>query len=259
LANYRLQRLDGTIEGPLTSSELKELASRGRISPADRVAPDGTDRWVPAMRVNGIREILESRALSQPEPDFTAPQEAIPLETADLAKTREISRTSGTPSTALSPATAPQYNVLRCVSGWLVVYGWLVVTGGIFYSYFFTILLGREFLGQDPPGSPGYIAGLVLLCIVASLATTAMFRRLAQKSSRLTGVFAATAFLPLVPFVGIVFQKDTIPPEAGVSVFQSVGASVLSLILGSVLVAVGEFLLAHADIATNSWRSRTQD
>lgn len=43
----------GRPEGPLTSKELRDRASSGRLRPTDRVSPDG-QRWAPAAKIKGL-------------------------------------------------------------------------------------------------------------------------------------------------------------------------------------------------------------
>lgn len=249
MANYRMQRLDGTVEGPFSSADLKDLASRGRISPADRVALDGSDRWVPATRVNGIREILEARALA---PDPPEPEPAtIPLERREIPP---LPSRSAPPSSYGADPDPPQYGVLRCVAGWVIFYGWLIVALGFTFSYFMTVLLGRAAMNSDTPLSGGFIAIIVLLCLAAGAATAAAVRSFANRSDRLTGAFGAVVLLPIVPFMIDGIRKGSISPLEGIVLLQIIGTSLSALIIGSAFVAVGEFLVAHADIATNSWR-----
>lgn len=251
MANYRIQRLDGTLEGPFSSADLKNLASSGRISPADRVAVDGSDRWVPAARVNGIREILEARAVAPDGPEPEPPTATIPLEPRAIPP---IPSRSAPSTTYASDPDPPQYGMLRCVAGWIIFYGWLVVALGFTFSYLMTVLLARSAMGSGTPWSGGFIAIIVLLCLAAGAATTAAVRSFANRNSRVTGVFGAVVLLPIVPFTLDGIRKGTISTLEGILLLQIVGTSLSSLIVGSALVAIGEFLVAHADIATNSWR-----
>lgn len=58
MSKYQLRRANGTIEGPMSSSELRALASAGQIAATDEICVIGTNRWVPASRVSGIKEII---------------------------------------------------------------------------------------------------------------------------------------------------------------------------------------------------------
>jgi len=40
--------------GPVSSEQLKQLASRGQIQPTDLICKQGTDQWIPAGRVKGL-------------------------------------------------------------------------------------------------------------------------------------------------------------------------------------------------------------
>jgi hypothetical protein len=258
MANYRLQRLDGTIDGPLTSAELKDLASRGQISPADRVAPEGSDRWVPAMRVNGIREILEARAIADDSPGAAEFESTIPLQSPIRESPYDATRPeSRSPSaTSASHASPPQYGVLRCVAGWIIAYGWLVIAIGFAFSFFVTVLLARDAMGSETTWSGGFIAIIVLLCLAAGIAVAFAAHSFAHRGDRLTAAFATVVLLPVVPFMINGIREGTISTSEGLVFLQVILGSLSILILGSVLVAVGEFLVAHADIATNSWYGR---
>jgi hypothetical protein len=263
MATYRIQRLDGSVAGPLTSSQLKELAAAGRISPADRVAPDGTDRWVPAMRVNGIREILEARAIASADESTESerPQDPIPLQPAEPDRIPAPPASSAMPARPPSiPGIAdpPRYGVLRCVAGWITLYGWLIISIGFSFSYFMTVMVARNLLGQDSPWSGGFLAIVVLLCFAAGVATASAVRRFANRADNLTAAFAAVILLPLVPFMIDGIRKGAITPAEGLSLLQTVGTSLSALIAGSIIVAAGEFLVAHADIATNSWQNASR-
>jgi len=44
---------DGRVEGPLTSRDLRERASAGKLRPTDKVSPDG-QKWAPASKIKGL-------------------------------------------------------------------------------------------------------------------------------------------------------------------------------------------------------------
>ena len=46
--------INGTNEGPFTLEELKELASKKKITPKTFVIIEGTEEWLPAKDVEGI-------------------------------------------------------------------------------------------------------------------------------------------------------------------------------------------------------------
>lgn len=239
MPNYRIQRMDGSFEGPLTSRELKNLASQGRIGPADRISPDGSDRWIPAMRVNGIREILEARAIrdeTPPELENEEPGEIPPPVSA---------RRSG--------AAAPEYGLLRHVAGWIGFHGWLAIAVGFAYSYLMTVLFVRGAMGETGAWSGGFFAIILLLCLAGGVLTAAGARAFARRGDPKSGLFGAAALLPIIPLIVGGIRAGAVSTVDGLLLLQVLAASWLALAFGSVLVAIGEFLPAHADLARNSW------
>ena len=45
---------NGQRHGPITSQQLKELAAKGELGPADLVWKEGMPQWVPASKVKGL-------------------------------------------------------------------------------------------------------------------------------------------------------------------------------------------------------------
>lgn len=61
----------GEQHGPVTASELKELAKSGELSPEDLVWKEGMSEWKPARSVNGL---LSARTIPLPPPTPSSPQ-----------------------------------------------------------------------------------------------------------------------------------------------------------------------------------------
>lgn len=105
----------------------------------------------------------------------------------------------------------------------------------------------------------GLIAVLAGL-LVGSIASIAM-RRLARRSSR-AGAFLLVVLLPLIPgFIGAasVARGNMALWVAQILPVLSIVGGLLGLaVLGLLLVALADFFIAHADMASNSWfRSRS--
>ena len=83
METHWLYRIQGKQHGPVSMTELRELATKGVLQPTDIVAQQGTDKWVAAMAVDGlIRRKQEATAVVPPkEQEATAavpPKEIAP-------------------------------------------------------------------------------------------------------------------------------------------------------------------------------------
>ena len=74
----------GEQHGPMTASELNELAKSGELSPADLVWKEGMSEWKPAHSINGL---LTATKTPPPPPSSSSPQ-ASPAETIMLEAKR---------------------------------------------------------------------------------------------------------------------------------------------------------------------------
>jgi hypothetical protein len=253
---YRIQRADGSIEGPFSAAVLRSLAEQGRIGQADRISPDGSDRWFPATRVKGIRENLEPLILTEnlppigsestpdplghpgPSPQVQAPTPDVDRSAIQLARTH----------------SQPRYGVLRCVAGWLASYGWLVISLGFTISFLATAVLGFDALDPETPWSAGTVVIVTLNCLAAGTAVMLASRSFARRGDPLTAGFGVVVLLPVVPFTIDGIRENAVSIPDAIVFLQAILLSLSTLISGSILIAAGEFLTAHADIATNSWR-----
>jgi len=71
-------KIDGTIEGPFTSAQLKAKAFVGEIVPTTPVKRDGVDKWVEAHRVSGL-EFMDTSVV----PELQAAEAAIDAPVAE--------------------------------------------------------------------------------------------------------------------------------------------------------------------------------
>lgn len=56
----------GQVSGPVSVSELRELAAAGQLQPTDRVRKEDMDRWVKARSVKGLFDAPETSAIGPP-------------------------------------------------------------------------------------------------------------------------------------------------------------------------------------------------
>jgi uncharacterized RDD family membrane protein YckC len=83
---YYLQ--NGQQIGPVGSSQLRTLATRGRLQPHDLIWRDGLTQWVPASRVKGLFPAEEYTLIEDEPPPAVPPRST----TADDASPREARR-----------------------------------------------------------------------------------------------------------------------------------------------------------------------
>jgi hypothetical protein len=273
MAKYIVRHTDGSTDGPLTSAELMSLAYEGRIGADDQIAQVGDSRWIPATRVGGIREIIEQltplfeESESQPPaaPEI-APSNARAAESASTPLPTPATAAATPPMTPiiddspLAPPTrapsrqtpVPQYPILRCVAGWIAWYGWIIIGLALGLTVFLTVLL--TLLLFRVTLDPVQTAAVFTMCIAGGVAIGLAIRTASTKGSHIVGWAALVALLPVLPSLGI-WMQDGLAGLA--SLFGSLwlaAATLGAVILGMVMIAISELFIAHADIATNSWK-----
>ena len=76
-----LYRSQGKQHGPVSMTELRELATKGVLQPTDIVAQQGTDKWVAAMAVDGLiqrRQEATAAVPTSPQQPAVPPKEMAP-------------------------------------------------------------------------------------------------------------------------------------------------------------------------------------
>ena len=58
MSQYEIQRLDGLVESPFSSGELREMASNGNINSRDRIRRIGESSWHDARNVPSLAPLL---------------------------------------------------------------------------------------------------------------------------------------------------------------------------------------------------------
>lgn len=84
---------NGQENGPVSSSELKQLAARGQLLPTDTLQRDGLGAWIPATRVKGLFASVTSDlpqgniggGVSSTESSTMSPEESMELLASDIA------------------------------------------------------------------------------------------------------------------------------------------------------------------------------
>ena len=69
--------INGNQSGPVSSSELKQLASSGKLSQTDLIWKNGMQDWVPAGKVKGLFSVQANTASPPPMPPPISPQPAV--------------------------------------------------------------------------------------------------------------------------------------------------------------------------------------
>lgn len=263
MSKYRVRRMDGRIEGPMTSAELRALAATGRLQPTDEIGVEGNGRWTPAARVAGIREHLvrsDAAAVTtvEPEPDWGA----IDLRPGVTAVASPARATDAGPHAAHarrgagggngdaehgSVLTVPQYGILRYVAEAIAAFGWLIIGLALVISILAT-LIELTFM---PPWAA------LILAAPAGIGLVILMRRLAAQTSK-AGWIALAVFLPLLPGLTTAANAARGDPELLIlklaPTMSLIGSLFAIAMFGLFGVAMGEFFNAHADIASNSWR-----
>ncbi|MFM7052876.1 MAG: DUF4339 domain-containing protein [Planctomycetota bacterium] len=263
-----VRRTNGRIEGPYTSAELRAIAHEGRLSSEDMVSREGESNWVSTMRVHGIREILEllapppvPMAFDEPDPPASAvkrsSQQFPPEDDEAFGSSESMAEPRRRPSASKASDTEiPHYSVLRCVAGWLSTYGWIIVALALGASIFVTCKAFFEFIAGRI--DIGLLIALLVASLVLGFLSASLMRRQSQ-SKPVNPWFIAMVFMPLVPTSLEVlragaFDKPAVLALVFTPILAVVGTLVGALVTGMLLIAVGQFAVAHADIATNSWK-----
>lgn len=67
-SKYIVQNHDGSVAGPFTSKELKQLASNGELSPTSKIRKVGEDRWINARSIPQLEFAERTAPSSTPTP-----------------------------------------------------------------------------------------------------------------------------------------------------------------------------------------------
>jgi len=63
MPKFEIRRSDGRVQGPFSGTEIRAMAESGRIAPTDELRSQGSEKWVPASKVRGVREHLSPGTL----------------------------------------------------------------------------------------------------------------------------------------------------------------------------------------------------
>ena len=257
MSKYMVRKANGTTDGPFTSAELKTLAYEGGLSLTDMISPVGESKWVAASRVGGIREILEmmappARANAADAPAQPEPAAAPPL-TPRLPSSESMSRLSPREQAAI-----PQYAILRSVAEMVAWYGWLIIGSAFGIAIFATFMIAGAYYGGTI--DPWVIGTVLAVSLAAGFVFAITIRRGAATGSKIIRLSILIALAPMFPTMGLWVKSGAgFTPSALLTgqlsfAFASV-LLMLTVVIGAmVIIAVSEFFVAHADIATNSWK-----
>jgi len=257
MSKYMVRKANGTTDGPFTSAELKTLAYEGGLSLTDMISPVGESKWVAASRVGGIREILEQMA--PPASTYAVEADAKP-EAAAAPPLTPLTPSSESLS-RLSPrekAAIPQYAILRSVAEMVAWYGWLIIGSAFGIAIFATFIIAGAYYGGAI--DPWVIGTVLVLSIAAGFVFAITIRRGAATGSKIIRWSVLIALAPMFPTMGL-WAKSGAGFSPGALLTGELSLALFSVLLmlsavigGMVIIAVSEFFVAHADIATNSWR-----
>jgi hypothetical protein len=290
MPKFEIRRSGGRVQGPFSGTEIRAMAESGRIAPTDELRSQGSEKWIPASKVRGVREHLPPGSLDfsgfdvggAPSPDpqpFGAPDWVDPepppaaaSEPAEEPLPSSAPPVGGTPRTdgGSPPTTAPvsgeggyvpQYGVLRWWArsferwGWRLVRLALAVCAGLSVGTLFAIL-ARRWTDMGARGDALAVAtggAVVVATISADLLLGGVIQGMKSRAALDQPFLRPIVLMITVPLVLAALTSL-------VGGYLSVGflvATLLGLSLAATgfgLVIFGEWLFAHADIASNSWR-----
>ncbi len=257
-------RIAGTRRGPVRSSQLRQLARAGEITPDTPVWREGLDSWIPASRLKGL--FAPGTGASEPEAASTScASDGSALGVGDdcLAAKAGLPppSTVGNGEAIRSPLLggerrlrlwgerrpASDYGVLRYVGATIASLGW----GLIWIAHLLSVCFLFPLL---PKSMLVYVLAIILPSVMRG-----MLPKLARNSSlwfavvlwALPVVGFISLFVRLVPRAGGLasgFDFYALPPLVGVCLVP-----VILAMAGIFVIGFGEFLQAGADVASNSW------
>lgn len=122
MAQQWFRRVDGKTVGPLTSKQLKEMASRGEIRPDELISSDTDPSGIPAAKIQG----LTFRAAGEPVPP-TASSSSNPPERPESTSSEipngGVSHFSTGSSTVITESPPASASAPRSKVGWIVAGG----------------------------------------------------------------------------------------------------------------------------------------
>lgn len=122
MAQQWFRRVDGKTVGPITSQQLKEMASRGEIQPDEQLLNDANQSWVPAAKIQG----LSFKAPGKSVPPVVSPSAnppGPPESTSSEVSNGGGSFTSAGSSTVITESSPAGASTSRSKVGWLVAGG----------------------------------------------------------------------------------------------------------------------------------------
>lgn len=165
MARYLLKASNGVVRGPLSGSDLRREAKLGLVLATDEICVEGTSRWVPAVRVRGLADLIASvppLPVDAPELPIESTLGAMPSAPSSDPATELPQEWSpghaGTkppikPETGLHDDrvtahggprpggdTANQYGILRFVAETVSHVGWGLLTISFMAAVFFFVL-----------------------------------------------------------------------------------------------------------------------
>ncbi len=289
MPKFEIRRSDGRVQGPFSGTEIRAMAESGRIAPTDELRSQGSEKWVPASKVRGVREHLAPEPLDysglNPEnaPANDDPWEPAPAESAADADPSQA-RASGTTEAEAPPSPSasrgaepppaagpppspgvgsavelgyiPQYGVLRSWARWFERWGWrfvrlaLAVAAGGSVAVV-AVVMTRWNLGRDA-FAVGGICGLVAT-IAGWFLLGGVIRWMKARAALDQPFLLPITLIVLVP-LALAAASVWFDREASLGFVFAAGQGLVIAVTGFGMVILGEWLFAHADIASNSWR-----
>lgn len=283
MPKFEIRRSDGRIQGPFSGTEIRAMAESGRIAPTDELRSQGSEKWVPASKVRGVREHLSPGTLDfsgfdaggTPSPDpqsFGAPDWSDPepspafaSEPAEAPPPPPAPPAGGAPPTdGGSPPTpppvsgeggyVPQYGVLRSWARWFERFGWRVVrlsmalaAGSVVGGVVLLVMDGsRNSIAVAPIAAFATLIG----CWFPLAATVRWMKSRAALDQPFLLPIALVVLVPLVLAGSTIWFNYF----ASMAFAGAAGYGLVLAATGFGMVIIGEWLFAHADIASNSWR-----
>jgi len=167
--------------GPLTPSQLKNLAGQGKITPATQVRRGSDAAWVAASRVKGLFEAPPAAALKQQaSPATTPPKVSAPPAPPPIAPARPAATRSLVPKAVPVEGRPPMTAQILGAAG--------LILGTLALATFWLPALGAVGWTGIAVGSVGLLLAIAGLVVSARKGGAGLYLNVAGSSSSLVGL-----------------------------------------------------------------------
>jgi hypothetical protein len=269
---FEVRWQSGFVDGPMSAEKIRMAAKAGEIQPGCELRAVGSESWIPAEKVRGVREHL---VLSRGGIGAAAAAAATPGADAEGSAASSGSAIASAP-VAHSPAESsttmrleergyiPQYGVLRSWARSIVSIGWILNYFGICGAI--SVALGV------PLGGHGWAWGIFAGLAVARMGIGHMkaeasrdrpflwvlYLAFGLPSAVMCAVFVCnwllSAIEPGAEWLRSVWAWAETSLQRSVDGLEILWICVQMSLSGLLGIVVGEWLFAQADVASNSWR-----